>query len=793
MKRATTCRSYQTGFYVIPPNRDLSLLHGWLYLLEPSAPRGLRLPVDFFLRSLADDRGDKAIGVILSGMGSDGVLGLRAIKEKSGLTLAQTPDTAKAASMPSSAIAAGLADIVAPPSQMPQRIATYVSHDAYGRSGGAAPPPSAQSALDKVMILLRDRCGSDFSLYKSNTLYRRIERRCALHQKKGIAEYVSYLRDNPQELDLLFKELLIGVTNFFRDPPVWEQLRTHVIPALLARYPAGKAMRAWTAACSSGEEAYSLAIVFREALEAARPDGRFSLQIYATDLDADAINRARRGVYPKNIAADVSPARLARYFVADDGGFRIAKEIRDMVIFAPQNLIADPPFTRLDLLTCRNLLIYLRPELQNRVLQLFHYALNPDGVLLLGNAETVGTTSRLFAPQHGSARIFDRLDKSRPLAEMAFPAGAPTDIRRPDEATTVPPSHNLEHQVDQLIQQTYAPAAVLVSADGDIIYISGRTGKYLEPAAGRVNINIHAMARDGLREALPGVIHKALRQTEPILLNDIQIGSGATRQAVDIIVQGLNAPELLRGRVLIVFKDVARAPGSRATRKTAASGSQDALMAELALARETLRITHEDMQASVEAHRSANEELQSTNEELQSTNEELQSTNEELTTSKEEMQSLNEELQTVNAELQAKVDDLTWERNDMTNLLNATELATIFLDSHMKLRRFTTHATHIFKLIPSDIGRPLSDVSCDLDDADILADAAEVLRSLKYSEREIATHDGRWYRVRIMPYRTQTNMIDGVVITLMDITAIKSLEAKLRTRHGSPSTTAGDA
>jgi two-component system CheB/CheR fusion protein len=760
--------------HVIPPNRDLSLLHGRLRLLEPAAPRGLRLPIDFFLRSLAEDRQDRAIGIVLSGMGSDGVFGLRAIKEKGGLTLVQDPASAQADSMPRGAIEASVADIVATPEILPQRIADYLRHPASQHALSPSVQTDVLSALDQIIILLRDRSGNDFSQYKTNTLYRRIERRMAVHQLATMKDYVRHLRGNPQELDLLFKELLIGVTSFFRDGDVWESLRTEFIPELLAKYPGGKVLRAWVAACSTGEEAYSLAIVFREALEKLQPEARFTLQIYATDLDADAIEQARKGYFPDNIAADVSAERLARHFVPEEGGgYRITKEIREMVVFAPQNITNDPPFTKLDILTCRNLLIYFGPQLQKKLLPLFYYALNRDGLLLLGSAETVGSFGHLFAAANSKARIFRRLDQALPVADLEFP-GRLGAGHLPAIADVVPNdrAENLGLLADQLIQQTWAPAAVLVSADGDILYISGRTGKYLEPAAGRTNINIHAMARDGLREALTGVIRKALKDPRPIALNGLRVGTNGGTQVVDVVVQAIDKPALLRGRVLIVFKDAPAAPPRRRASKSVASEAHEATLQELHQTREALQVTHEEMQTTVE-------ELKSSNEELQSTNEELQSTNEELTTSKEELQSLNEELQTVNAELQSKVDDLTWVRNDMTNLLNSTEIATVFLDNEMKLRRFTTHATKLFKLIQGDVGRPLTHVVTDLDYPQLRADAVEVLRTLVFIEKAVATIDGRWYRARIMPYRTQDNVIDGVVITFIDITEVKQLEARL--------------
>jgi two-component system, chemotaxis family, CheB/CheR fusion protein len=763
--------------YVIPPNKDLSLLHGKLHLLEPIAPRGLRLPIDFFLRSLAEDCKERAIGVVLSGMGSDGVFGLRAIKEMAGLTLVQEPASAQADSMPRSAIEAGVADIVAPAEALPGRIVEYLRHPSC--EFRLQPPPQADllSALDKVVILLRDRSGNDFSLYKTNTLHRRIERRMAVHQITQLDDYVHLLRNNPAELDLLFKELLIGVTNFFRDPEVWDYLKNDALPDLLARHPDGKALRAWVAACSTGEEAYSLAIVFREAMEQLKPEGRFNLQIYATDLDPEAIERARKGVYPENIAADVTPERLGRFFVPEeDGGYRIRKDIREMVVFATQNVISDPPFTKLDILTCRNLLIYFGARLQKNLLPLFHYALNPGGLLLLGSAETIGNYSNLFEPLNNKARVFRRQDETRAVMDMAFPGRQMPAQSLGEEFPLAEAPDNLGQLTDQLIQQQFAPAAVLVNAEGDILYISGRTGKYLEPAAGRTNMNLHAMAREGLREALVGVIFKALKEPQqPILLKSLRVGNNGGTQIVDVTVQAVDKPEALRGRVIVVFRDMPAPPSRRKSAKTPIPEAQNILMQELQQTREALQITHEEMQTTVE-------ELKSSNEELQSTNEELQSTNEELTTSKEELQSLNEELQTVNAELQSKVDDLTWVRNDMTNLLNSTEIATVFLDNDMRLRRFTTHATKIFKLIPGDVGRPLSHVVTDLDYPNLKDDALDVLRTLVFQEKVAATHDGRWYRVRVMPYRTQDNVIDGVVITFIDITEIKQLEAALLQR-----------
>ena len=819
--------------YVIPPNRDLSILHGVLYLLEPAAPRGLRLPIDFFLRSLAADRQQRSIGVILSGMGSDGTLGLRAIKEVAGAVFVQSPASAKFDGMPRSAIGTGLADRVAAAEDLAGQIVAYLRHvplftarpDAMpdtmrdtmrdtmpeGTRPDAELPDTEQSGLEKVVLLLRAHTGHDFSLYKKSTLYRRIERRMGLHQLVKIADYVRYLRENTQEGELLFKELLIGVTNFFRDAPVWEQLGTEVLPALLAARPAGAVLRAWVPACSTGEEAYTLAMVFREAVEQAqqRPGkaANWSLQVFATDLDKDAIDKARNGAYPANIAADVTEARLNRFFVPDARGWRVGKEIREMVIFAPQNLVVDPPFTKLDLLSCRNLLIYLEADLQKKLLPLFHYSLNPGGVLVLGSAETTGPASDLFDAVPGKNRIYRRKATVLPPDLVEFPAAfaqrradgpaSHSPASRPS-VPVAPAEPNLQALTDALVLRRFSPAAVLATAHGDLVYTSAKTGKYLEPATGKANLNLFAMAREGLAGPLVEAFARTVRQQVAVVLKGLRVGSDGGTHTVDVTVQWLTEPAALAGMVLVVFTDVAavaaatpgRAPAKargKAPRETSDDGADfgtDAGMAagaellaaqteETARAREELQAARKDMLVS-------QEELRSTNEELQSTNEELQRTNEELTTSTEEMQSMNEELHTVNQELTTKVDELSLASDDMSNLLNSTDIATLFLDNELKVRRFTTQAASIVKLLPGDAGRPITDLANVFNTPALADDAREVLRSLVTSEVRLPTQDGRWLRVRTMPYRTQDHRIDGVVITFTDISVSKALEATLR-------------
>ena len=764
--------------YVIPPNKEMSILRGVLHLLDPVAPRGLRLPIDFFLRSLADDSEERSIAVILSGMGTDGTLGLKAIKGKAGVVFVQDPASAKFDGMPRSAIEAGLADVVAPVEALPGKIIAYLHHVPLIAKPGLAEEDQSHSAFEKVVILLRAQTGHDFSFYKKNTVYRRIERRMGIHQIDRIATYVRFLQENPEELELLFKELLIGVTSFFRDPAAWEVLKAQVIPALLKDRPLSQALRVWIPACATGEEAYSLAIVFREALEQFKPARSHTLQIFATDLDRDAIEKARAGVFPANIAADVAPERLSRFFVQLERGYQVSKPIRETVIFAPQNVAMDPPFTKLDLVSCRNLLIYLTPELQKKLLPLFHYSLNPGGFLFLGSAEAIGEFTDFFVPLDGKARLYRRLDSGPRAEPIEFPASfTPGRTGVPPPPKALKPPANLQSQTEQLLLQRYSPAAVLVNDKGDILFISGRTGKYLEPAAGKANLNLFAMAREGLRYELMGTFQKALRQKDAVTRKNVKVGTNGGVQAIDLTVQAIAEPEALRGLVMIVFTEVTTPPEPKRSAKakgpSASSARVAALEGDIEQARQELQTTREEMQTS-------QEELKATNEELQSTNEELQSTNEELTTSKEEMQSMNEELQTLNAELQHKVNDTSRLNNDMKNLFDSTEIATVFLDPALRVRLFTAGSNRIFKLIPGDVGRAITDIVSELAYPELADDAREVLRTLVAHEQPAAARDGRWFTVRIMPYRTLENMIDGVMITFMDITASKTLERKLR-------------
>ncbi len=756
--------------YVIPPNKDMSISNGEFKLAKPASPRGLGLPIDLFFRSLAINCGQQSVGVILSGMGSDGVLGLQAIKEVAGIVLVQDPTTAKSDGMPRSAIDTGLVDIVALAEELPAKIVAFLQR-ANKDIAQMLLNNKDKNSLGDIIVLLRAYTGHDFSLYKKNSICRRLERRMGIHQITSIPSYIQYLKENPQELELLFKELLIGVTNFFRDVTSWDYLRYYALPALFERQHDSLELRAWIPGCSSGEEAYSLAITFYEAVETLVPAQHYRLQIFATDLAQESIEKARQGIYSENIVADVSPERLERFFVLENGKYRITKEIREMVIFAQQDMVMDPPFTKLDILVCRNLLIYLEGELQKKLMQLFHYSLKPGGLLFLGSAETVGNFTNLFGAEDDKIRIYRRLESLLQASPVEFPPSfVPVIAEKSKEHGRPSAPVSVQSLTDQIILQQYAPPAVLTNANGDVVYISGRTGKYLEPAAGKANLNIFAMARDGLRCELSAAFNKAVRETETIELKGLMVAANHGNQMVDIIVQALDKSIAEQGMVLIVFKDVCLQPVVAESPPTS-----DAESIRIREYERELQRLHVELGV-------LREEMQTSQEELRSTNEELQSTNEELTTSKEETLSMNEELQTLNAELQAKLDELSLTASDMKNLLDSTDIATIFLDVDLKVRRFTSRAVKIIKFIPGDIGRPITDLTSILDYPELAENAKEVLRTLVFSEKNIPSQDGRWFSVRIMPYRTIEEKIDGVVITLTDITSHHKEIADLQTK-----------
>jgi two-component system CheB/CheR fusion protein len=762
--------------YVIPPAAEITLTGATLHLAKPSRPRGHRLPIDVMFGSLARELGERAIGVVLSGMGADGSAGLQAIHCRGGLTLAQLPASAQFDAMPRHAIATGCVDVIDRPAELPARILALLATPRRHSAATAMPGSNDATALARILALLHVHTRRDLSLYKSNTLQRRVARRVAVHRLGSMTEYADYVEGQPQELDLLLKELLIGVTAFFRDPGVWQTLKDSVLPALLARdADAAGPVRAWVAGCSTGEEAYSLAIAFTELQETLPQAQRRALQIFATDLDADAIAAARTGRYAQTGVQGLSPERLARFFARRPAGWQVDPQLRGTVLFAQHDLTQDPPLTRLDILLCRNLLIYFGAALQRRLMPLFHYSLRPGGVLLLGSAETVGRAQSLFMPLFPKSRIYGRSENAGPAHPAVFPtqgragvSAAPLENALP--LATSPPA-NLPALADQLLLQSHAPPAVLVNMAGDILYISGRTGRYLEPAAGKANWNVHAMARPGIRAQLAVALRTALQTPTTVELRALRLDDG-TAAALDITVQGIVQPVPLQGLALIVFRErpaqARRQPGDAAADVAAAPGSDELLRA------------CEEIQALRQEMSSSRQELHSTNEALRATNEELQSANEELTSSQDEAQSMNEELQTINGELQCKLDDLALAQSDMQNLLNSTEIATLFLDEQFKVRRYTEQTARVIHLREPDIGRPLSELASTLLYPDLDADMRQTLRTLTISEKQIATTDGRWFSVRVMPYRTLADVVQGVVLTFVDITAAKELEARLR-------------
>ncbi len=785
LQRATTMpvrevtasiRVEPNAVYVMPPNAEITVKAGFLRIAEPREPRGMRLPIDVLFCSLAADQGARAIGVVLSGMGSDGTLGLQAIKTQDGLALAQEPQSAQFDSMPKNAIAAGTVDVVAPASELPERILQITRTPANAADPASGARDDALGGLDSILELLGAHNKHDLTLYKPSTLRRRIARRMAIHGFQTMAEYAAFLRDNPAELDLLFKEMLIGVTSFFRDPAAWDEVSSLVLPKLFASAGPDMRFRAWVAGCSTGEEAFSLAMLFAEARERLTDSATATLQIFATDLNADAIAFARRGRYPASITADVSPERLARFFHRQGDSYVIDPGIRESVLFTQHDVIMDPPFTRLDLLFCRNLLIYFSAALQKRLLPLFHYSLLPDGVLMLGGSETVVPAQNLFPSLSSKARLYRRSPDAAVLGTVDFPIGRRGSVRMPAQEFPLsqqpPPTANLQSLADQLLLQKFSPSAVLVNELGDILYVSGHTGQFLEPAAGKANWNIHVMARPGFRAQLAVALRRTVKERKPVEIRGLRMEGNSTSQ-LDITVEAIEEPKALAGMVIVIFREVIAPIAEKSRRKAHAYTVDPAVAAELMRCQEELKALREAMRAS-------EEERQAAIEELQSTNEELQSANEELTTSKEESQSMNEELQTINVELQSRLDDLALAQSDIQNLLNSTDIATLFLDKDLNVRRFTEQIKRIINLRDADIGRPLSDLTTTLNYPELDADAKDTLRTLAFSEKEISTNDARWFKVRIMPYRTVTNVIQGAVITFVDITAAKQLESRLR-------------
>jgi two-component system CheB/CheR fusion protein len=756
--------------YVIPPNKEPVILNGVLHLMDLSQPRGFNLPVDNFFKSLAQDQGANAVCIILSGTGSDGTLGLKQIKGELGMVMVQDQASAKYDGMPGNAIATGLADYVLPVEKMPAALIKYARHAIIEPSDKISThEENFQKILQKIYVVLRSRTSQDFSLYKKNTIIRRIERRMHVHQIDNIQDYLTYLSNSGREVHLLFKDLLIGVTGFFRDPKAFDALKEIFLSRLLVHRSEDTGIRIWVPGCSTGEEAYSLAIILQECME--KISRHFGVQIFATDLDEDAVNTARSGLFPASIASDVGPERLKRFFTREEGVFRVRKTIREMLVFAPQNLIKDPPFTKLDMLSCRNLLIYLGPELQKKLIPMFHYSLKPDGILFLGTAESVGQETNLFEFLDRKWKILKRqagVEKTRSILNLpvATPMDAPLPVKIPEIVKRVEEINSFK-LVETILQQSDTPPCVIIDEKLNIVYVHGRTGRYLEPAAGRMCNNILEMARPGLKVVLASAIRKAAALKHEVIHDEIDIQDDHDSIRINLTVKPVLEYGAVRGMLMVVFHESQKAKTRTRSKKTPRK-NETVIHLE-----QELQYTKENLQTTIEELETANEELKSTNEELQSTNEELQSANEELETSKEELQSLNEESTTVNAELQSRIDELSDANDDMKNLLNSTRIGTIFLNMDLNIRRFTDMVTRLFPLTATDIGRPISHFATGLKQFELADHAKQVLKDLITQEFEVESQDGSFFRTRIMPYRTMQNVIDGVVVTFEDITEFK--------------------
>ncbi|MGZ8244368.1 chemotaxis protein CheB [Methylomagnum sp.] len=775
--------------YVTPPNANLVLLNGVLTVQAVGDASPRHKTIDFFLRSLASDQGGRAVGVLLSGTGSDGVLGLKAIKAEGGITLVQAEATAKFDAMPRSAIQAGVADMVLPPRDIAGELIKLKGHAPRLLSPPVAfqtetPPPEEWSGLRRVLALVWAISHVDFSAYKQSTLRRRIHRRMALHKLERLDHYARYLEGNPAETTALYQDLVINVTNFFRDPEVFEALKEEIFPHLLAGKSANAALRIWIPGCSTGEEVYSLAIALVESM--GEKGVNAPIQLFGTDISDLAVDKARAGVYPDNIESDVTPERLRRFFTKCDSGYQVSKPIRDLCIFARQNVAKDPPFSNLDLVSCRNVLIYFGQELQKKVLPMFHYALNPNGFLLLGNSESIGAFADLFAPAHKRHRIYSKKNVSArlilDLARRDHGLDQPGRVVSLPEG--IPKSFDPQREADRLLLDRYSPPGVLVNGDLNILQFRGRTGYFLEPAPGGASFSLLRMAKEGLMIPLHTALHEAAESGRVVRKEGVLFKGNGDGYRASLEVIPVNGPQATMEKFfLVLFQDLRSAHDPAPHPETASAPDRLPAQAERAGETEGLRqelaATKEYLQSVIESQEAFNEELRSANEEILSSNEELQSTNEELETAKEELQSANEELTTLNEELQTRNEELAKVNDDLTNLLNSINVAIVMLDHDLRVRRFTPSAEKLFRLIPTDIGRPFADINPRFSVPDLVPFIGEVLDTLGTKEIEVQDSQGRWYNLKVRPYKTQAHKIDGAVLALMDIDELKQNQARL--------------
>lgn len=780
--------------YVIPPRQDLGIRDGALYLAEPVKQKGIRLPIDFFLRTLAEDRQEKAVCILFSGTGSDGTMGLRAIRGAGGLTIAQDPQHAQYGDMPRSAIATGLVDCVLSPHQMPGAIVEYLRQP-YVRGGAPAAILEAEGKLgdfNEILAVVRTQTDCDFRCYKKSTIIRRIERRMGLLHIPDMAQYKDLLRLDSGEVRQLLKDLLINVTAFFRDDEAFKELHRMALTPMIQDRQTDQPLRVWVTGCSSGEEVYSLAMLLMEEMSANHKN--YLLQIFATDIDEDALQIARKGVYPESIAADITPDRLAKFFIKTDKGYQVIESLRNSIVFTLHNLITDPPFSKMDLVSCRNLLIYLDAGTQAKLIPLFNFALNPGGYLFLGKSEGISGQSDLFALVSKKARLYRSCPPVRPiLLDSPLMSGKRRTLPSAGLVGKLPAAIYAD-AIRQVLLGHFAASVVLVGPKGQILQFHGQTGKYLNMPATEPNLNLLDIAKDGISLTLRSALHTAITETRPVVLDGVPVtreeGAPCARVTIIPLWRGSARPETAGGEcaataegrgeteqmIAVIFEDVARQafPGDNLRH----GGESEVTVKQL---EDELRLTQQDLQASAQDLQASNEEMRISNEEVVSANEELQSTNEELETSKEELQSANEELTTVNSQLHEKVDQLDASCNDMSNLLKSTQIATLFLDSELRIKFFTPATTRVLKLIASDKGRSVSDLATSFVNFDLEADARAVIQSGSVVERDVRHVDGSIFLVRVMPYRTQNDRLDGVVVTFDDVSRLRRAAEDMRT------------
>lgn len=768
--------------YIIPPNKSMGISARHLKLF-PRKGRGEReehTPIDLFFRSLALEEGSNAVGIVLSGNGADGTQGLLAIKAAGGITFAQDERTAKYPAMPGNAITAGCVDFVLSPQNMVKELKRIGGHlfmvPPEQKMDGE--PPTEEKAFAEILLLLRQRTGVDFTYYKHATLRRRIERRMILQKLESLKDYGSYLRGHSAEVKELFNDILIHVTGFFRDPMVFQTLRKKLFPRLLKGKGPEDSLRIWIPGCSTGEEVYSVAISLMELMTEKKMVHQ--VQIFATDINNSALEKARAGVYGENIKSEISLERLRRFFVKMDGGYRVNKVIREMCIFARQNLVSDPPFSNLDLISCRNVLIYLGPTLQRKVMPVFHYALRPTGLLMLGASETIGAFSDLFSLTDKKAKIYTKKPvHSRPSVSFGHELPEPLkDVKKElplPLAAIVSSVLDVQKQADRIVLTSYSLPGVVINEHLDVLQFRGRTGLFLEHLHGEATLNLLKMAREGLMPELRTVVAKTIKHNVRVRQEGLRVRQNGHFIECHIEIIPFTVPPRQEKFYLVLFEPASPVPEEpRRGKAKKLVVQRPAESTEIAHLREELSATRESLQTIIEEQEATNEELRSANEEIMSSNEELQSTNEELETAKEELQSTNEELTTLNDELESRNGELEQVNNDLHNLQASVNIPVVILDAGLKIRRFTAMAEKMFKLIPGDIGRPITDIALPLDIPELDKQVLEVFDSLTPKDIEAQDKEGHWWSVRIRPYKTTDYKIDGAVIVLLDIDAIKT-------------------